>query len=59
MYSSQNSLRSKAKIRICKRRLAPEGLIYVSSCFDGQLERYYQLMETPDSKLAKKIAPRL
>jgi hypothetical protein len=32
-------------------RLAPEGLVYVSSWVDDKLERCYQLMETDDRKL--------
>jgi hypothetical protein len=32
-------------------RLAPEGLVYVSSWVDDRLERCYQLMETNDRKL--------
>jgi hypothetical protein len=32
-------------------RLAPEGLIYVSSWVDEKLERCYQLMETSDRRL--------
>jgi len=32
-------------------RMAPEGLLYVSSWVDEKLERYYQLMETDDRRL--------
>lgn len=32
-------------------RLAPEGLVYVSSWVDDKFERCYQLMETHDRKL--------
>jgi Protein of unknown function (DUF3303) len=32
-------------------RLAPEGLVYVSSWVDDKLERCYQLMETHDRTL--------
>jgi hypothetical protein len=32
-------------------RMAPEGLLYVSSWVDERLERCYQLMETHDSRL--------
>jgi len=32
-------------------RMAPEGLVYVSSWVDEKLERCYQLMETEDRKL--------
>lgn len=32
-------------------RLAPEGLVYVSSWVDSKLERCYQLMETHDRTL--------
>jgi len=32
-------------------RLAPEGLLYVSSWVDENLERCYQLMETEDRRL--------
>jgi hypothetical protein len=32
-------------------RMAPEGLVYVSSWVDDKLERCYQLMETHDRKL--------
>lgn len=34
-----------------KGRMAPEGLVYVSSWVDHKLERCYQLMETPDRAL--------
>ena len=34
-----------------KGRLAPEGVIYVSSWVDDKLERCYQLMETHDRRL--------
>ena len=33
------------------RRLAPEGLQYVSSWVDEKLERCFQLMETDDRRL--------
>jgi hypothetical protein len=32
-------------------RLAPEGLLYISSWVDENLERCYQLMETDDRRL--------
>ena len=32
-------------------RLAPEGLVYVSSWIDESLERCYQVMETHDPRL--------
>jgi hypothetical protein len=32
-------------------RMAPEGLLYVSSWVDDKLERCYQLMETHDHRL--------
>lgn len=32
-------------------RMAPEGLVYVSSWVDEKLERCYQLMETRDRRL--------
>ena len=32
-------------------RLAPEGLVYLSSWVDGELARCYQLMETHDPSL--------
>ena len=32
-------------------RMAPEGLVYVSSWTDEKLERCYQLMETHDRRL--------
>ena len=32
-------------------RLAPPGLVYVSSWVDAKLERCYQVMETDDPKL--------
>jgi len=32
-------------------RMAPEGLVYVSSWVDEKLERCYQLMETEDRRL--------
>jgi len=34
-----------------KGRMAPEGLVYVSSWVDDQLERCYQLMEAEDRAL--------
>ena len=34
-----------------KGRMAPEGLVYVSSWVDHKLERCYQLMETRDRAL--------
>lgn len=34
-----------------KGRMAPEGLIYVSSWVDHKLERCFQLMETDDREL--------
>lgn len=34
-----------------KGRMAPEGLLYVSSWVDHKLERCYQLMETHDRAL--------
>lgn len=35
-------------------RMAPDGLIYVSSWVDDKLERCYQLMETDDRTLLDK-----
>jgi len=35
-------------------RMAPDGLIYVSSWVDDKLERCYQLMETDDRSLLNK-----
>jgi hypothetical protein len=35
-------------------RLAPEGVIYVSSWVDNKFERCYQLMETHDRRLLDK-----
>jgi hypothetical protein len=32
-------------------RMAPEGLVYISSWIDAKLERCYQLMETRDRSL--------
>jgi len=34
-----------------KGRMAPDGLIYVSSWIDDKFERCYQLMETHDRRL--------
>jgi hypothetical protein len=34
-----------------KGRLAPDGLVYISSWVDDELERCYQLMETDDRAL--------
>ncbi len=34
-----------------KGRMAPEGLVYVSSWVDENLERCYQVMETDDRRL--------
>jgi len=43
-----------------KGRLAPEGLVYVSSWVDEGMTRCYQLMEAPSRKLLEeRIAPRL
>lgn len=32
-------------------RMAPDGLVYLSSCVDETMERCFQLMETHDRKL--------
>jgi hypothetical protein len=34
-----------------KGRMAPEGLVYISSWVDERLECCFQLMETPDRRL--------
>ena len=35
-------------------RMAPEGLLYISSWVDEKLERCFQLMETEDRRLLEK-----
>jgi len=56
LYMVVEHFKNKDAVPVYRRfrdrgRLAPEGLFYVSSWVDDQLERCYQLMETHDRKL--------
>jgi Protein of unknown function (DUF3303) len=55
-YMVVEHFRSKDAVLVYRRfrdrgRMAPEGLLYVSSWVDEKLERCYQLMETDDRRL--------
>jgi hypothetical protein len=55
-YMVVEHFRNKDAVRVYRRfrdsgRMAPEGLLYVSSWVDEKLERCYQLMETDDRRL--------
>jgi len=56
MYMIVEHFKNKDAVPVYRRfrdrgRMAPEGLVYVSSWIDDQLERCYQLMETHDRAL--------
>jgi hypothetical protein len=55
-YMVVEHFRNKDAVPVYRRfrdsgRMAPEGLLYVSSWVDEKLERCYQLMETDDRRL--------
>ncbi|MBO0863145.1 MAG: DUF3303 family protein [Chloracidobacterium sp.] len=49
-FKTQDPVPVYRRIRDCSR-LAPEGLQYVSSRIDEELNRCFQMMESDDSKL--------
>jgi hypothetical protein len=49
-FKNQDAVAVYRRFRDCGR-MAPEGLVYVSSWVDEKLERCYQLMETHDRAL--------
>jgi len=56
LYMVVEHFKNKDAVSVYRRfrdhgRMAPEGLVYVSSWVDDKLERCYQLMETQDRKL--------
>lgn len=56
LYMVVEHFRNKDAVPIYRRfrdrgRMAPEGLVYVSSWVDHKLERCYQVMETHDHTL--------
>lgn len=56
LYMVVEHFKNKNAVAVYRRfrdsgRMAPEGLIYVSSWVDDKLERCYQLMETHDRRL--------
>jgi hypothetical protein len=56
LYMVVEQFKNKDAVSVYRRfrdrgRMAPEGLVYVSSWVDNKLERCYQLMETYDPKL--------
>jgi hypothetical protein len=56
LYMVVESFKNKDAATVYRRvrdngRLAPEGLLYISSWVDDKLERCYQLMETHDRTL--------
>lgn len=56
LYMVVERFKNKDAVAVYRRfrkdgRLAPEGLLYVSSWVDDKLERCYQLMETHDRAL--------
>jgi hypothetical protein len=56
LYMVIETFKDGDAVRVYRRfrdrgRLAPEGLVYVSSWVDTKLERCYQLMETDDPRL--------
>lgn len=55
LYMIVEHFRNKDAVAVYRRfrergRMAPEGLLYVSSWVDEKFERCYQLMETHDRK---------
>jgi uncharacterized protein DUF3303 len=56
LYMVVEHFKNKDAVPVYRRfrdngRMAPQGLVYVSSWVDHQLERCYQLMETDDPTL--------
>jgi uncharacterized protein DUF3303 len=56
LYMVIEQFKNKDAVAVYRRfresgRMAPEGLMYVSSWVDDKLERCYQLMETHDRRL--------
>ena len=56
LYMVVENFKNKDAVAVYRRfrdcgRMAPEGLLYVSSWVDEKLERCYQLMETHDRSL--------
>jgi len=56
LYMVVEHFRNKDALSVYRRfrdrgRMAPAGLVYVSSWVDDKLERCYQLMQTHDRKL--------
>ena len=56
LYMIVEHFKNKDAVPVYRRfrdrgRMAPEGLLYVSSWVDDNLERCYQLMETHDRRL--------
>ena len=56
LYMVVEHFKNKNAVAVYRRfrdrgRMAPEGLVYVSSWVDEKLERCYQLMETSDRTL--------
>jgi Protein of unknown function (DUF3303) len=56
LYMVVEHFKNKDAVSVYRRfrdhgRMAPQGLVYVSSWVDDKLERCYQLMETHDAKL--------
>lgn len=56
LYMVVERFKNKDAIAVYRRfrdsgRMAPDGLLYVSSWVDEKLERCYQLMETHDPRL--------
>jgi Protein of unknown function (DUF3303) len=56
LYMVVEQFKNKDAVAVYRRfrqsgRMAPEGLMYVSSWVDDKLERCYQLMETHDRRL--------
>ena len=59
LYMLVEQFKNKDAVSVYRRfrdrgRMVPEGLIYVSSWVDQELERCYQLMETGDRVLLDK-----
>jgi hypothetical protein len=56
LYMGVEHFKNKDAVAVYRRfrdsgRMAPEGLLYISSWVDESLERCYQLMETGDREL--------
>ena len=59
LYMIVEHFKNKDAVAVYRRfrdrgRLAPEGLIYVSSWVEEKMERCFQIMETEDRALLKK-----